>query len=89
MPEQINTKTNADGSPEADSVRLSALLGGFVIVSTECMDCGGQTAITLLDHEPSKEEIEMNKDALGGMWCIRTDVLKIKVNGEPQITKSA
>ena len=39
--------------------------------------------------EPIKEEVEINQNALGGMYCIRTDIQKIKVNGKPQITKSA
>ena len=59
----------------------------FILISTECMECGGKSAIMLLDHTPSNSEIGVNEIVLGSAFCIKTYFLEIKINGAPVITE--
>jgi hypothetical protein len=50
-------------------------------LAISCRECNSVGA-KLFGHAPSKDEINTVRDAVGGMWCISTQVIELAVNGE-------
>lgn len=59
----------------------------WVVISESCHGCGGNLATLILDHEPTESEKRKCNDALGGMCCIVTRVVKADVNSVAIITQ--
>lgn len=48
----------------------------WLVVGNSCEGCDIQGA-TLMEHEPTAEEIALFMEELGGMYCIRVNLYKI------------
>lgn len=59
----------------------------WVVVAAACRDCGSDTAIRILSTEPTDKQLEEVRDALGGMFCIQTNVVQTDIDGEIVMTR--
>lgn len=60
----------------------------WVIISTACESCGGKSAVHVLSHEPDEQLKNNCANSLGGMYCIRTDVMAAEIDGETVKTET-
>ena len=53
----------------------------FIVVSTSCKDCASQ-GVGVFEKPPSKEEIDKVEQAIGGMYCIYSQIYEVKEFGD-------
>ncbi len=57
----------------------------WIIVAISCHDCNSLAA-AVFDHEPTEEDKNMVITAIGGMYCVRLETLKVEENNEAKTT---
>lgn len=50
----------------------------FVLLCQKCNSCGGEMAMKMFHENPSEEQIEEVKQALGGNFCINNYVFELR-----------
>ena len=53
----------------------------WVIVAVSCSDCGSEFSVKVQTSKPTDVDIKNVKDAIGGMYCIKTSIYKTEING--------
>jgi len=57
----------------------------YIVWSTTCSECGGDTAIKKFNNEPTLKEISEVEDAIGRSVCITTYIQEFKDDYEDEI----
>jgi hypothetical protein len=52
----------------------------WLVISRACEDCGSKMAVFTFEKVPTKEQIDQTEDSIGGMFCIKTNVLNLHEN---------
>jgi len=60
----------------------------YVGVASTCSSCGGEVAVEIFAHRPSRQDLEPLELALGGASCIRTFVAMPGSLGVPAIASA-
>ena len=58
----------------------------YVILSRSCDGCN-KTSLTALMKKPSDDEIHRIENELGGMYCIRTEIVQLKMGETKEVAR--
>jgi len=54
----------------------------WIIASISCDSCGREVSLSLKSGKPTEEDVQKNKDEIGGMFCITTIIREMEIDGK-------